>query len=201
MVHDEQQSAGKELEFSIARIPLDGEDFQHAFPEPWVKGLLIPGYTGVGSPMSVQGGIRRSGHNFIVESQFEVTLVGECIRCLEAFDSSIAGRFTHVFDPFAPKNDEEEDANSAGGISTVEDDRIRLEPVVAEEFVLLIPAYPLCSAECGGLCTDCGTNLNREACDCEPAMDPRWAKLTSLKLEEPNEDGESSDQSKPFKSV
>jgi uncharacterized protein len=201
MVYDEQQNAGQELEFSIERIPRDGKDFQHVFPEPWVEVLLIPGYTGVGSPMSVQGGIRRSGHSFIVESQFEVTLVGECSRCLEVFDASIAGGFTHVFDPFTPKEDEIEEANHVGGISTVEDDRIRLEPIVAEEFVLLIPAYPLCSADCGGLCSDCGRNLNKGTCECEPATDPRWAKLSSLKVEEPNKDGESSEESKPFKSL
>jgi len=182
-LQDDHKTVGNDLEFSIDRIPLEGEDFQHTFPVSWVTELLIPGYTAATTSLTVDGRIRRSGHNFIVESTFSGQLKGECIRCLVDFDAAISGGFTHVFDPFAPESDEIEDANDAGGISRVVEERIRLEPIVAEEFVLLIPAYPLCGEQCAGLCVDCGTNLNEGSCDCEPAMDPRWAKLTSLKLD------------------
>ena len=40
---------------------------------------------------------------------------------------------------------------------------------------------PLCAEDCGGLCPECGTNLNKGQCDCTPRWeDPRLAALKSL---------------------
>ena len=54
----------------------------------------------------------------------------------------------------------------------------------ARRLVLALPVRILCTAECRGLCAICGANLNEDpehAHEREP--DPRWAKLSELKLD------------------
>lgn len=42
------------------------------------------------------------------------------------------------------------------------------------------PAKPLCQADCAGLCTICGADLNAGAHECEQPIDERWSALTGL---------------------
>lgn len=54
-----------------------------------------------------------------------------------------------------------------------------------EAVLLQLPAYPVCSAACRGLCARCGRNLNRQPCQCakEPsAPSGVWQALDDLKL-------------------
>ena len=41
-----------------------------------------------------------------------------------------------------------------------------LAQLAAEQIYLELPMKPLCSADCRGLCSGCGANLNLEACRC-----------------------------------
>jgi uncharacterized protein len=61
-------------------------------------------------------------------------------------------------------------------------ERIDLEPLFREQFVLAIPYAPLCMENCKGLCQHCGTNLNTGSCSCAPPIDPRLAPLKGLKI-------------------
>jgi uncharacterized protein len=45
------------------------------------------------------------------------------------------------------------------------------------------PAKPLCQAECAGLCSVCGADLNAGPHECEPQPDERWSALTGLAKE------------------
>jgi uncharacterized protein len=44
---------------------------------------------------------------------------------------------------------------------------IDVDLIVAEQIFLALPQKPLCQPDCGGLCSGCGAELNREACQCE----------------------------------
>ena len=44
---------------------------------------------------------------------------------------------------------------------------IDVDLIVAEQVFLALPQKPLCQPDCGGLCSGCGAELNREACRCE----------------------------------
>jgi len=61
-------------------------------------------------------------------------------------------------------------------------EKIDLEPLLREQFVLAIPFAPLCSEECKGLCPQCGIDRNSGTCNCEKPIDPRLAALKGLKL-------------------
>jgi len=54
-----------------------------------------------------------------------------------------------------------------------------------EAVLLQLPAHPVCSEQCRGLCPRCGRNLNRSPCRCAddpPAGSDAWKALDGLKL-------------------
>jgi uncharacterized protein len=61
-------------------------------------------------------------------------------------------------------------------------ERVDLEPLLREQFVLAVPYAPLCREDCKGLCPQCGVDRNAEACGCEKPIDPRLLALKGLKL-------------------
>ncbi len=79
-----------------------------------------------------------------VRAKFSVA----CARCLERYSFETRP----AFDVEAPLTEEFLD---------VDDD-------VRQHLLLALPAKPLCSASCKGLCTRCGTNLNKGPCGCPP---------------------------------
>jgi uncharacterized protein len=56
-----------------------------------------------------------------------------------------------------------------------------IDDLVREAVILSVPAKPLCSENCKGLCPVCGTDLNRSTCSCaKKDIDPRWDQLKGL---------------------
>lgn len=59
-----------------------------------------------------------------------------------------------------------------------------LSNALREHVILGMPEYVMCKEDCRGLCPHCGTDLNRETCDCaEEPVDDRWAALRRVKLD------------------
>jgi uncharacterized protein len=90
-----------------------------------------------------------------------------------------------------PKDDDEPPATAEDGAEVAEGDldlfpfdgdKIDLEPLMREQFVLAIPYAPLCKEDCKGLCPQCGIDRNTASCTCEKPIDPRLAALKGLKL-------------------
>lgn len=66
-----------------------------------------------------------------------------------------------------------------------ETESVDLTGDIREAMLLIFPAYPLCSAECKGLCSQCGINLNKGTCACvAAASDIRWNDLGELNIQE-----------------
>lgn len=57
---------------------------------------------------------------------------------------------------------------------------VDLTESLREAIMLALPAYPLCRAECKGLCPRCGCDLNAGSCTCAPPADIRWRVLDDL---------------------
>lgn len=56
--------------------------------------------------------------------------------------------------------------------------RVDLDEIAREQIDLLVPVRTLCSADCRGLCPECGGNRNVRECDCRTDdIDPRLAPL------------------------
>jgi uncharacterized protein len=95
---------------------------------------------------------------------------GSCRRCLEPATGLIETEMCELF-----SDDGAEESYPLGG------ELLDLAPLVRDACILELPLAPLCSAECRGLCPECGVNRNTESCTCAPAGDPRWAVLATLK--------------------
>ncbi len=106
------------------------------------------------------------------------TLVGEmsfrCARCLEDFSGEFDIRLRELF-AHQPQDDGDDYPITEGVID--------LEPCVRDALVLSMPFSPLCKEDCLGLCPRCGGNRNLNECSCGPEVDPRWAALGSLNLD------------------
>jgi uncharacterized protein len=87
-----------------------------------------------------------------------------------------------------PPDDAEEDEEGVGvseeylDVFPYDGERVDLEPLFREQFVLAVPFAPLCAETCKGLCPQCGIDRNAASCACEAPVDPRLAALKGLKL-------------------
>src|SRR5436190_5118966 len=136
------------------------------------------------SPVSLAFDIHRNQQQFRLAGGVTATLELPCSRCLEAFTLPVDAPFDLRYQPHALNTGEGEREIEEDDLSTAfyENDEIDLGQLMREQLYLSLPMKPLCSDACHGLCAVCGTNLNRETCDCKPAWeDPRLAALKELK--------------------
>ncbi len=143
---------------------------------------------------TVKGTVRRDqGTTVVLDVTVTSTLEMPCSRCLEPFTVPVNA---HVETRFVPAGDlakvtaetvksgeiEDDVEDQVLGLAEYRDESIDLGHVVLEQFVLALPMKPLCQDECRGLCPVCGSNRNREACECKQEwIDPRLAALADLK--------------------
>ncbi len=94
-----------------------------------------------------------------------------CSRCLEDMTAEVAESFQELFVYGQPGEDE----------FSVDGDSIDLEQVVIDSVVLNLPFKPVCSADCKGLCQECGFRLQEDPSHSHQApVDSRFAALAEL---------------------
>lgn len=119
---------------------------------------------------------RMTGNGYALRLRFEATLEGPCMRCLKD-----AARTVDV--------DAREVDRPGGGeeLSSpyVRDEQLDLTAWARDAFALALPTQHLCREDCAGLCAVCAADLNEAGREHthERPPDPRWAKLSELKLE------------------
>lgn len=131
------------------------------------------------APIRVTGRLSSAGPDrFYFSGRIEGTAQGECRRCLTDVTTPVVLVSHLVFSAAAADGeDDESDAYTFDPAALVVD----LRPAVREEWLLHVPAFPLCRDDCAGLCPRCGADRNLPAdaggCGCAPAADPRWDAL------------------------
>ena len=89
-----------------------------------------------------------------------------CSRCLNTANFQIS---FDLSDEFVPMTD------THGYPSLAEDDDsfaidynniLDMSESIRQYVLLAIPAKPLCSPDCAGICPSCGRNLNQDPCEC-----------------------------------
>ena len=113
---------------------------------------------------------------YALRLRFAASLRGPCMRCLEPAEPQVAVEAREVDQPGGG-----EELSSP----YVADDVLDLHAWARDALVLALPAQLLCREDCLGLCPVCGIDLNTAQPDHahEREPDPRWAKLSELKLE------------------
>ena len=146
---------------------------------------------------------RTTGDGYALRLRFEASLVGPCMRCLEAAaptftvdarEASLPAEARAVSGPAHPRW---RDRNLRGGRAKQEDDAsdeltspyvqdgvLDVRAWARDALALSVPANILCRSDCAGLCPVCGVNLNDAGSDHhhESAPDPRWAALSELRF-------------------
>jgi uncharacterized protein len=165
----------------------------------WLKGL--PMRDALGAPdLDPQAGhgtadldLYADGANAFASGTFRGELTVACSRCVNPVTLHIDEPLRVTFLPrhAFPEDDGEDAEGGEDGEEVSEEDldvfpydgeRIDLEPLFREQFVLAVPYAPLCAETCKGLCPQCGIDKNTASCTCEPPIDPRLAALKGLKI-------------------
>jgi uncharacterized protein len=160
----------------------------------WVKGMPMRDALGAPDPDPQAGGgnadldLYADGTHVFASGTFKGHLVVACSRCVGPVKLELDEKLRVTFMPPGEMPDEEE---AEEGVEVREEDldtfpydgeRVDLEPVLREQFVLAVPFAPLCQDSCKGLCPQCGIDLNTGTCACEKPVDPRLAALKGLKI-------------------
>jgi uncharacterized protein len=137
-------------------------------------------------PLQVQIKISKAGDKFLLDGALSGGLRVRCDRCLEPFDMELNALF-HVYLLVRAPRDEEEDLellDEEMEVDFVKGETIDLEDVIREQVYLSVPMKCICRAECRGLCSVCGANLNAGPCVCKTeGGHPAFLKLEKLKVQ------------------
>jgi uncharacterized protein len=125
-------------------------------------------------PIKYEGEIYKAQGDKLLHINITYKYEEACGRCLESFikegSSALTGRLVEKVDEVT--QDEEEDFIYYVG------EKLDLTEDIMSMVILSLPMKPLCDEECKGLCPKCGTNRNKEECNCVVEdIDPRLAKL------------------------
>lgn len=100
----------------------------------------------------------------IVQGALSASLNMECSRCTDFFSTTIRdSSFLRAYD------------------ISEETEKVDITADLREAVLLNLPNFPVCKAECKGLCPMCGKNLNEGSCGCRmPRLNNAWDLLDGL---------------------
>ena len=102
-------------------------------------------------------------------------LEGECSRCLDPVEQDVDVRLDELFlYPEKVRAEEREDA------VLLEDDEVRLGPLVRDALAMEADERPLCREDCPGLCAQCGFRMEDDPEHHHEVIDERFAALKGL---------------------
>ena len=108
----------------------------------------------------------------LVEGEAETEIQVRCVRCLESFPLLATLEIEEIIG-LSKRPDVTYFITDEGWFE--------ISPLLREQALVSIPLKALCSPDCKGICSECGSNLNTDDCGCsrEP-VDLRLAVLASL---------------------
>jgi len=131
--------------------------------------------------------MRRVNQGLLVDGWVDLTLEQICDRCLKHIEQPMHVTFEERFYPTV-------DVLTGTPLPPIEEDdvfpidehhQVDLTEALRQNVLLAVPMVSLCKADCAGLCSQCGHDLNLGPCQCEPEVDTR---LNVLKTLLPNQD-------------
>jgi uncharacterized protein len=171
------------LSLHVARIRTAEERFDKIYRSDALPPDEL--YSLVG-PVTVGFDIFKDKDIFRLRGRVATVLELPCSRCLEPFRWAVDEPFDLTYHPqsAAGAEGEVEIGEQDLGAAYYENEEIDLEQLIRERIYMSLPMKPLCVEACRGLCAQCGTNLNRETCECKPEWeDPRLAVLKQFRRE------------------
>lgn len=150
----------------LARIPVDGQRLTGEEPPERLDLEGDPLLRAAG-PLRYDLTVQLLSRQLLVQGRLEATLRVMCSRC-GVFCSTkvVVSSFVRDYE------------------LTGDEESIEIADDLREEILLAAPGFPLCAADCRGLCPRCGQNLNQGPCGC-PAVAEHvaWGALDGLKTQ------------------
>ncbi len=174
---------------SLNTIPADGQTLIVDDPAVWEVPLAEFGmYCRVTEPLRGELFLLPMEGGCLIRGRLTGKVVLPCDRCAEDVPVDVDTRFEN-FEPVPSEDEPEVQESLSESVDTevarlgVSGPEINPAALLWQEFSLALPAKPLCSPDCRGLCPHCGRNRNTQKCICPPeAGDPRLAVLRNLKI-------------------
>lgn len=183
------------MRVSIDTVPSDGETFAGPVHATALQDRLGAG--GEFRPLRdghMQLRLAASDGVMTVQGRVAMPFSATCSRCAGPMQQEIAATVGHrLVSAAAAEAAQVADDDDLEGLGPDDEDvvvsrltgrEVDLAALACEDLLVALPMRALCSAECRGLCPQCGTNRNLEACACRPVaeLDARLAPLAKLKL-------------------
>lgn len=119
----------------------------------------------------------------LVTGRVKAEAEGECARCLDPVIIDVDTPFQELYVYGSDERSRGSVAIEMEGdddeVLTMEGEFLSLELPIRDAVVLSLPMSPLCTADCPGLCAECGVRLADEPGHGHASTDPRWEALRS----------------------
>jgi len=112
--------------------------------------------------LGVQAEAYRHGSDVYVAGTLAAGVQCTCRRCLDDFEWPLEREFRFLLVKAARGEEPDDDT----GLDHYDGEEIDLGRLATEQAVLGLDGTLVCSPDCRGLCSSCGTNLNHETCRC-----------------------------------
>ena len=113
--------------------------------------------------------IFRAEKDIFISGLIRTAIKMSCIRCLGDFDFPLEAEFHYNLFPADEREFSPEIEVSKQDLDVLyyQGGFIEISPLIREQVLLNIPSHPLCRKLCKGMCSKCGSNLNKVPCQCE----------------------------------
>jgi uncharacterized protein len=169
-------------DFDLAGLRLAPGEGRRLELETRIEPLLLGSERYVAEPQRVPVRLdvsRMLGGGYALHLSFSAGVSGPCMRCLKPASPVVAVEAREVDAP-STRGVEDEELLSP----YVHDETLDLAGWAHDAFALAMPSKVLCRDDCPGLCPVCAADLAEVGPEHrhERAPDPRWAKLSDLRL-------------------
>ena len=174
---------------------LKDQEIFHQFEEnaqdfPLLAEMVVHRESEFLSPLKIRLKAFRIKELYEVQGTFSTSVRLTCSRCLKDFETTLASDFELTYTKEVPglmdvlDEQEIELKIEEIGLMYFKGEEIDLHQGIQEQVVMALPLQPLCDENCKGLCPQCGSDLNRGACECahESSSNP-FAVLKYLKID------------------
>ncbi len=162
MILDLKKAFSFERYCETTQFSLDLSDVEFFGNKPFLK------------PIEFYVTLKNSADVVTLEIKGEADYTAPCDRCATNCNERILVDREYIL---VTEQENEDNEN----ILLVEEKELNLAELCRTDVMLQIPMKHLCKPDCKGLCSQCGTNLNKDTCNCnKKQIDPRLAALKEL---------------------
>ena len=161
------------------------KEFSHHFKADWFNGEISNKENTelkTNSDVFVKAEVFKFDGGYTFTGNVEFDLSYNCVRCIEPCVTPYKCKLNITLLPLK-KEESNPDDNEEINLHYYSSEVLDLSDVILQHLLLELPAYPLCSNDCKGLCQKCGINLNKKTCFCDKGfINPKMAVLKDFKV-------------------